>query len=221
MLFAALSYAVSRGFQGNNERMTQQRIQALATDIISSAANVEKGVQRIQARGISENRICFQTSGLTNYSLTPSNTNVEEVFHPSGGGANYIKPSPDALDSKDSGMTGYGSWLYSGKSVVTNVGTSAHDLVAILPFLRREVCIAINKQLNVTNPSGEPPQDTGFSNISGKYIGGSNDFNAGSPIEDSGGYLLGKKAGCYRGDESSTGLNIANSYFFYYVLLPR
>src|SRR5690606_765080 len=125
-----------------------------------TGATIEKAVGKLLAKENSESRISFTRSSGDGYELTPSETDSEKVFHISGGGAQYLDPPKGVLDTTRSAEPGYGSWLYTGYDVVTGIGSDGQaELIAMLPYVRQDVCIAINNKLRVTNPSNVPPTD--------------------------------------------------------------
>lgn len=234
LLFAALTYAVQQGFRGGNERLSGTRIEALADDIIMTAAGYEKAVNKMINNGISENRISFTRASGDGYDLTPASAATEQVFSISGGGANYLSPANDMLDTSRSGQSDYGSWLFIDDMNVyglydlynSNVlidGVNRGDLIAILPYVRREICARINTRLGISNQSsGAPPQEGDNIYLSAKANG---TFTMIRNINTSGiistNTFYGRKAGCFQGNQDNSNVDISANYYFYYVLLAR
>jgi len=219
VLFAALSYAVTQNFGGGNAALSQSSLKAYANDVIFTAASYEKAVNKLISRGVSENRISFTRASGDGYELTPASSASEQVFNVAGGGANYLDPPSDVLDNAHSGEAGFGKWVFTGNNIVNGVGTAVTgDLIAMLNYMRRDVCIFINEELGITNPSGEPPQDLSIVQLNSRFTG----TNFGTrEILDTDNYLYGKKTGCFRGNNNHSGADISNQYFFYYVLYAR
>lgn len=61
ILFAALIFVFSRGFDTGATRMTSANARTYATDTIVYAQSVERAVQRILQNGVSESDISFET----------------------------------------------------------------------------------------------------------------------------------------------------------------
>ncbi len=220
ILLAALTYAVSGNFRGNSS-LSQTKVEALSNDIILSAASVEKAVNKLIDQGTSESRISFTRTGSDGYQLTPTQTDAERVFSSIGGGAQWLDPPAEVLDKTRSAEAAYGSWFYTGYNRADGIGTTSMDLVAVLPFVRQDICVYLNNKLGITNPSGIPPRDVAtaaFTNI--KYIGTFDD-PSGRSIDVTGSYTKGFKAGCVEGNLQNTSDDITGRYYFYYVLLAR
>lgn len=223
VLFAALSWAVSQNFRGGNERLSATRTESLADDILMTAAGYEKAVNRMISKGVSESRLSFSRISGDGYELSPAATPEESVFNIAGGGVNYLDPPQGALDATRSSENYYGSWIFSGTMSVQGVGTegaggSTKELLAILPYVRKEVCVSLNKRLGITNPSNAPPKEQSNITLGGLYAG---TFSSGSVgIDVVGGHVSGFKAGCFESKNINAVL-LENRYFFYYALLIR
>lgn len=212
VLFAALTAAITGSFRGGNSALSNTRIEALASDVIMTAAGVEKAVGKLLAKDNSERRISFNRNVGDGYELTPSSSVSEKVFHISGGGSQYLPPHEDMLSERFPNDTdySYGDWLFTGHMEVPGIGTaSTGELLAILPYLREDLCIAVNKRLGIdVSPPPEAPAIS-LGHFSNKYTGS---YNI-TMIQDSGGVNEGKKAMCMKTSDGK--------YFFYYVLHAR
>lgn len=221
VLFAALTAAVSKGFRGGNSALSGSRIEALANDIIITASSYEKGVQKLLAKGNSETRISFTRASGDGYELTPAESASEKVFNVVGGGAQYLDPPKDALDTTRSAESGYGSWFFTGSNKVKDVGADDEgDIIAMLPYVRKNVCVAINNRLQYLNvDSSTPPQENGTMNTQTKF--GPDLFTTSvANLGPVGSNHNNKKAGCFEGN-SAHGNSISGRYYFYYVLHAR
>ena len=224
ILFAALIMAVNQNMTNGNQQLSETRLTVLADDIITTAATYEKAVQKLQAKGISENRISFTRASGDGYELTPASDATEQVFNIAGGGANYTQLAADVLDSTQSAQSNYGDWMFIGAMEVTGIGTdgsgaTADELIAFLPYVRQDICKKINQRVGVTTANGDPPQENDTIKTD-KYTGtfDAGDEDIGSVVSAN---LNGKKSGCFRGDTLVGGSDISDKYYFYYVLLPR
>lgn len=219
VLFAALTAAVSNGFRGSNSALSGSRTDALANDIILNGVTIERAVEKLTAKSVSESRMSFTRKSGDGYELTPAESASEKVFNIAGGGAQYLDPPKDALDKNMSAQTGYGSWIYTGSNVATGNGLDTEgDLIAILPYVRKDLCLLINTKAGVTNPAADTtPQSNGPTYVGTKFTG---TFSNAGRIKANP-YLNGKKMGCFQGTADESSNSIVGRYYFYYVVLSR
>lgn len=203
ILFAALAFAISRGFRSDTTTaISQRKAELMATDIMSYAQRLERMVAKMQRSGISENDISFENPVDAGYAHTPS-VNANNVFHGDGG----------ALSRQDapSGANDESAWHFTGHTCIADIGTGAtgcasnttrdEELIAILPNVNATVCGIIDKKLGISSI----PANTGTAYSATKFTG---TYADGSEI------ILdrSRNAACY-----SQGGN----YHFYYVLIAR
>lgn len=169
-LLAALSYAVSYGSRATVQNLDRDRINLLSSEILEYAGVIANGVSQLRLRGYKPEYISFespQTSGNDYIGVNCTGTEPEcHVFHPSGAGVVWKFVPEQALETAHDGSTDYGWWSISGYYDIDEIGTNCaddtcKDLVAYANYLRRDICIAINDLLNVTNPGGQPPKANG------------------------------------------------------------
>lgn len=235
-LFAALSYAVTQSSRSGGNSISGEQAELFAAQIVQYASNMEQTIQRLRlSNGCRDTQISFNFDNNGNGDYTDpgedyNNTNSPEdlrchVFHPNGG--NLARPDFDEgmFDSSLEGTTLvpfiYGTEAYS-ISCVENVGTdtdtnctaagdgSAHaDLLFILPYIREDVCRALNDRL--LGDSAIP--EDGGNMIYGNRFGGS--FGATAQISNVSGAL----SACITSD---SGTRIASGeYAYYHVLIGR
>lgn len=220
-LFAALSYAVTQSQGGSSASMGQEQYSILASDVMEYAKQLEAGVNIIKQNGYSENQLSFAHNDLTGYGTYDTSPETE-IFNPKGGGASY-KKFPRATSD---------DWIFTARNKVINVGNFGEisdgncvsgnnarcsDLVAILPNISKDLCLAINKNLGIGQPSdGNPPKDDGnvtLTKFTGAFIS-----NTGLGDKSTDGELLwGRPTGCFEGDNAPA----SGTYHFYHVLLAR
>ncbi len=136
VLFAALSYAITQSNRssGNAGRETNT---ISGTTITQYTSGIRTGITRMLLRGTSASELLF------NPPATYSVTTTREVFHPDGGGVGFQDPDQNVVD------TG-GTWYYPVNKPVTNIATTAGDVVAILSRVRRGICEQLNQQIRGT-----------------------------------------------------------------------
>lgn len=203
ILFAALAFAVSRGFRSDTTTaMSQRKAELLAVDVIAFAQRLERTVAKMQRNGISENDISFENPVDAGYAHTPSADN-QNVFHGDGGAI--------SRQGAPSGANDGSAWHYTGHTCIADLGTGAtgcasntasdEELIAVLPNVNATVCGIIDKKLGIS----AIPANTGTAYSATKFTG---TYADGSEI------ILdrSRNAACY-----SQGGN----YYFYHVLIAR
>lgn len=197
--------------------MSGERLAIKVDQVLEYAQNVRSAVNFIYTHNnISESDIRFAHPDLDSAYGDYTALNSEQmVFDPSGGGIDY-KPAPTGInDGTD--------WFFTGASCVSGVGTgigsctvSEMDIIAYLPNVTLDACIAINKKLGFNAPSGTPPQDNASSyDPTIRHFNGT--FTSNWILRDFGDIVTGNIAGCYEGDDTPAG----GTYHFYQVLLER
>jgi len=193
-LFAALSYTVADMMKGGNaDDITQERAKIYANEIIDYARLVKQSVQSVRiSNDCSDTDISFENNVETGY--TNGTNTACQVFHADGGMINWLSPQSTVNDGSE--------WLYSGGNHVDAIGTSASELVLILPNIKQLICDQINTSSGITDTGTDAAID--FTKFTGSY-------SATETLN----FSDDKMFGC---------LNYVNSgdnYFFYQVLIPR
>ncbi len=216
VLFGTLAFVVTRSMRGKStDAMTDRQRQLAASEIFNYAQTLEQGVSRIRRRGCSENEINFDNANLTGYVNAGSPVDQScDVFDVNGAGVTYSAPVSDWLDSANSASSLYGEWFFTATSATDSASSAANDLLVILPFLKKEVCIALNDRIGIDNPSGAPPQDQSNGYAVTKYVG---TISGSDVISSSGAELQGFQFGCFEGG----GTPASGTYHFYYALIER
>lgn len=205
-LFSALVFMFTRsGEQGTGNFSTQQSRMA-AQQVLAYSKAIEDAVSRLLQRSISENQLDFRndvvTAGYDNEGCLDDSC---RVFSPQGGKAVWQTP-PNNI----------GQWVITGAARVNHVGTQGTDpenseLLLVLPNVPPELCLAINAQLGIENPSGLPPMTVEDVAFATQFTGA---FTAGGQI--AGTELDRKSSACFREKDSSPPL-----YHFYHTLIAR
>lgn len=213
-LFAALNFAVTQNTRGGMSGLSKQQANLAATEILDYGRAIKSAVQELLISGCDETEISFENTVVAGYTNpnTPSDESCH-IFNINGGGLTYLKPSKDWLDDSFAGNATYREWSWGASYNIEGSGTTATDLRMLINFLDQNICIAINNQLNVSNPSDVPPIDnnTGAGvNFVGAYASTPADN-----IGDDGGHDLPGKATFCRNQSS------VPQYQFNQVLIAR
>ena len=139
ILFAALIYAFSRNTINMNG-VSDQKNDLLASEIIEQGNTIKDAVSRIRVKGYSDTQVSFENSVITGY--TNANCSIDDcrVFKPTGGNIAWITPPVGSQGT-------YADWGFSASKDITRIGTTADDLVAILPNLTLDICNKINSKV--------------------------------------------------------------------------
>lgn len=222
-LFAALGLAVTRGMRGGGEEVIAEEAARLrAVAIVQYGNSLRAAVQALRVEGVAPDRLSFETPLLSGYANSACGDDSCRVFG-TGGGVAYRAPDSGWLDSAQSAQPLYGQWYFPAQLCAQGVGSGGagcdsdgadnEDVVAILPWVRREVCAAINEKLGLANPGDPPPVEVGNGWAAGhpKFTGG---FADGAVLEQGG-----RMAGCFAGNGAATPPGGAYAYF--QILAPR
>lgn len=227
-LFGALIFTLTKSGNQGVASMSKQKIQITISDIENFGIDLENTINRLRSKGCSENQISlnYDSDGDGNYldagdsynnASAPSDYRCH-VFHSSGGKMQWPDFS-DFIDPKlqtnpDHNVVTFYN-LFAGDPVITGrwnyTGTAEADLVLMVPFLYRQVCETIAKQV------------MGLSSVvsSGHYLGVTTDIPyknsfGGAFYSDHSVLVQSKPKGCIR---------LANSvnypYTYYHTIISR
>ncbi len=212
-LFAALSFVVSNMMRGGAS-IGREKSGIYASEILTYAQSLSEAVRMVRiSNGCEDTDISFENNIVAGYEHSPVATDDCKIFHSSGGGVSYIKPSPDVNEGLD--------WMFTGDNDGYDIGTqcdnaSCADLIAILPEVSSDICIEINKKLNISSANNYMTQeDDSFA-----VVPFQDTYSYSARISDNAGLaaLNGKYSGCFEGKDSPQS---AGKYYFYQVLLAR
>lgn len=182
VLFSALAFTLSRGMRSDNTTaMSKRQAELIAVDILTYAQKLERTVNQLRRKNISENDISFENSAVAGYNHTPASQDSDKVFNASGGKMTWTSPLPKANDGSE--------WYFTGRTCVPDIGSGTtgcgadgignEELLAVLPNIKQAVCERINSKLGVsgipasaatysaTKYQGNFQDDTELTNVSG------------------------------------------------------
>jgi len=202
-LLAALTMILSRSGSTVDQSgdVEQQRVKI--SQMLRYAKSLEAGVQNMRLRGVSENDISFwhdsngdNTEDNTDTYFNANCTTTDcHIFDAGGAGLTYSTPP--------TGLSAATDWIFNGTNDVLNIGTTAPDLVLILPQIRTAMCAQINRMLSASY--GGTESDVDFTAFTGT-------FTATESID----LAADQEAGCIDYDNTGT-----TEPFFYQVLIKR
>lgn len=230
-LLGGLTVLLARTSGTTEETGSTEQASIAASSILNYAASVKAGVTRLIQNGCGEAQIHL---GYTNTN-SPTDGSCH-VFDARGAGIaasaakdNWFDPAwtPAAVTTHNSFAVR--GWYYPSTTCVTEVGTggvgcqaspeTVRDLIITINFLKKDVCMAINRSLGVANVSDDAPACTGCSFYHTTWPRWQGTFTGTSAMIGISPYL-GIKTMCYKTGTSSTSV-AHNTYSFYSVLLAR
>lgn len=228
ILFGALAFSFAKGIRTSGTGdIDEKTAKLVATDLIGYANTVASAVSRLQTDGCSETEISFENPYVAGY--TNPNAPVDKhchVFDPAGGNVQHLSIDTDWLDSAYSASTIYGDfYVPTGKTCIYGVGTGDHisgcaspstaDIFIVFPYIKREICLEIDKMLGITLSSGSPPKDgnNAWLPANQKFTGSFSNIATTLNLTQN----RGRNSVCFVGDVHPQ----ANTYHFYTVLIAR
>jgi hypothetical protein len=194
-LFAALTYAATRGSKGSQATMTTDEARLTAGEIIQYGDSLRPLIDKMLLMGGVLDTDSPVGSGIL-FSLPGVDTThpTRELFEVTGGNAPYMKPPPQACSSAC-------SYTFTGQIIVTGVGSgSNYDLSMVLASVPLQVCQMINVILGLGTPTSTPPSGGAFTATT---FNGTNYGASGITLFASNASFAGSRAFCY--EESGTG----------------
>jgi hypothetical protein len=225
MMFAMLSYAVSQGSRSSASGLTAEQANVAAQEITSYGSGLSKAVQTLRLRGCTVEEISFESMPVAGNAnpVSPADGSCD-VYDLAGGKSNYNAPSSNWLDITEAGEDGYGEWVFTNQSCIPGVGSggtgcanaSEMEILMVLPWVKREVCSAVNKLANWASYDSLPiPTAGGAAYDYTEKVNGV--FQNGTDIDTSDNRIDGERVLCFQG----AGSNPAGGYHVYFVLLTR
>lgn len=142
ILFAALSYAITQSNRSGANPSRETNLIA-STTVTQYPSAIRTAITRMLLRGVSLSQLDFDPPSSGTFNTAPTNV---KVFHPNGGGAVFQNVDPNTVELDGSNVP-LGDWNFINASAVTNVGTAADDVIAVLTHVRQGICERINEQI--------------------------------------------------------------------------
>lgn len=142
ILFAALSYAITQSNRSGGNPSRETNLIA-STTVTQYPSAIRTAITRMLLRGSSIADLDFMLPSDAAFNTAPV---TDKVFHPNGGGAVFQNVDPNTV-TLDASNDPEGDWTFLKNKVVTNIGTSTGDVVAVLTNVREGICQRINEQI--------------------------------------------------------------------------
>tara|TARA_B100000686_G_scaffold339746_1_gene414316 strand:- start:9971 stop:10720 length:750 start_codon:yes stop_codon:yes gene_type:complete len=216
-LFAALSYAMTQPGRGGAS-IDQERASLLAGEIFRELAAMDQAVKRLQLiKKCSDTEISFaydsdgdgDIDSNDDYYNPNAPTDFKcHMFHEDGGGLDWPKVPPLALDDAHSAETTYGQYFFVDLMRAKGIGTDCDnlactDLLVNVAFLKQNVATELNRKLGIAPAEPQDDQACNLTYIeSAKFKGSySSGCGATSTYGDDNPSVAGRRTACvYRFD---------------------
>lgn len=227
-LLAALTAVAMRSTSRSSGNMDSETARIQAEKLMRQAKSIESGINKmVTVNQCSENDVNFVNTTTTRvYTNANSPTDKRcDLFDLAGAGLTYSAPITNALDSTKSASSDFGQWVFTGGRCVLEIGSDDNGactnsevaLMAIVPHVNLQTCLAVNDLIGITNPSGVPPTETFDHNsatFTGSYIAATDpELGEGATGEP----LKKHSTGCLKNNSGAWN----NSYIFYHILIAR
>lgn len=228
VLFGALIFAVTMSSRGQGgEEVNREHARLAASQLAQHSIDLERAVVKLRVgSGIADHAISFETIALPGYANPDCTNETCKIFAPSGGQASYIRPKREWLNQANAAQAHFGEWLFTGTTCIPGIGLGNDancnadnnnlEIIAIVPWVTRSLCIEIDNRLGIPLDNGGPPKAAGsaWAAANPEFTG---TFGGGETLIDAGNVLFGQAEGCFEGG----GTPPAGSYHYYSVLYPR
>lgn len=205
VLFAALSFTISKGFRSQTtDTMSNRDAQLAASDIMDFAQSVERGINRLRRKAVSESDLSFDNDVIAGYAHSTPQPDNHHVFDTAGAGVTWRNPPAGANN---------GDWIITGASCVTDLNNGGsgcdtdgnvrnEELLIVLPNVDQTVCEALNEKLNIAGVPANSREVHSTTPYRGAFTNSAEITVAGGPFS----------AVCY---------SISGANHFYYALMAR
>ena len=210
-LLGLLTVTMTRSGSNTDDTGNFEQNQIAANEILRYAKSIENAVQMLLSRGCSENVISFwhdsngdgtEDGGDDYYNDDAPSNHSCHVFDAAGAGITYQEPNEKWLDNSfpaallSAGT--YGEYRFQGGFSFIDIETPRPELGMYLNFIKKDLCMQINRTLGVQNLASDTAEDTN-SNPSVMFFDGT----YGTPLADNIGddtneYLTGKHTFCWK-----------------------
>jgi hypothetical protein len=158
IMLAGLSYTILQG-GGSSSTVGTEQIRLAATEITQYADIVSTAVNALRLRGCSDTEISMEDNfiftGASYINALAAANKACHVFNEGGGKVNAKNPETGWQNPSIS--TDFGVF-FTSQNNVSNVGTSAADLLFVIRNIRKEICQKINDQAKIGLTGTDPPQ---------------------------------------------------------------
>ncbi|MDD9900430.1 MAG: hypothetical protein OXT65_05585 [Alphaproteobacteria bacterium] len=223
-LFAALSYAVTQSGKSGGGGAGRELANLAASQVLQDFSAIEHAINKMMLlNGCTRYTLNFDHASWdvgNDYDNTGAPANGScDVFGENGGGVTWTAPPPmvqSLASGSDSDTALATEYHVSYRIAIRGItaGLVPTEQLTLISRATRDMCIHVNNQSGITNPSGEPPEVDSFfayTAFTGTYPGA---YDYGNP-SGHGPELAGHRTGCFLNTWSTDN----GKYGIYHVLL--
>ncbi len=153
-LFAALSYAVTQSTRSGGGDANKETTLVNSSTITQYPASIKTAIVRmLVSNGVTVDQLTFDPPADFAAELTTPVLEAQNVFHPSGGGANYTEAPASVMANNQPG-----TWRFNAQNQIANIGqngANGNDIIAFLPGVSKAICDRIHSQLGIASIPSE------------------------------------------------------------------
>lgn len=146
-LLGALTFVVGRQMSGGvAQSISDEKVTLYANEIINYSVVAQHTLEQMLAYGVDIEDLDIVTPNEAGFD---TGNHLAKIYHPSGGGLNYIKMNADMTDLNYAGYAyGYQPyWLIQKGQNVEWTPSSSSDVIFSFPGVKKEICSKINELL--------------------------------------------------------------------------
>lgn len=138
-LIAVLTAAIQQSNDGDGANINSETLAIRISEVQRTAAELERAINYVMQNRPSEEDIRFAIPGNSTTEYGDIATNPQwQIFHASGGAANYRQP-PSGIQLSAA------PWEFYGTTAIPGVATNRADLIAVLPDVTQAFCEQVNR----------------------------------------------------------------------------
>ena len=141
-LLGALTMILGQQSDETSQDLSSEKAQLVTTKTVAYAGSVKNVIDQMMMSGSNINNLNYVTPNQTSFD---NGSNINKVFHPSGGGLGYEPPSPDLFVTGTS--TPAAGWYLGRFNNVEWTKTASQDIILAAYNINQSVCAAINKKI--------------------------------------------------------------------------
>lgn len=146
-LFAGLTVTLSNmGGDESQSRIDESYVQSAITSVFAYAGSTQNAIEQMELQGVEIDDINFMLPSETNFNTAPVH---RKLFHPEGGGLNYI-PLPTEIAAPGVTFPDGGYYVDKFSNVEwtpTSTNPSGYDVIFVAYGITQQACEAINKKI--------------------------------------------------------------------------
>jgi len=141
-LFGFLTLALTRqNLRSDNQNLSRERVDLYSNELIEYVASAPQVIDMMIMSGYETSDLDFMLPTNAGFNTAP---HIHKVFHPSGGGLNYLpEPSSNILEP----ISANAGWQYQDQINVEWTPTTANEAIITAHEIKRPICEYINETI--------------------------------------------------------------------------